>query len=81
MNSENLKCLALPSQNVMGYESSTKLVPVRPYPRSILRFIQPHDWLYFNILVKGRHFKSDILRIRLAYPVTESSLQSRFFIV
>ncbi len=57
MNSENLKFLALPSQNVMDYESSTKFVPVvRPYPRSILGFIQPHDWLYFNISAKVRHF-------------------------
>ena len=79
MNSENLKFLALPSQNVMDYESSTKSVPVRPYPYTILGLIPPYDKLYFNISVKGRHFKSDFLRIRLADPVTESSLQ--FFIV
>ena len=48
---------SLPSQNVRNYESSTKFVLVRPYPRSVLGIVPPHDWLYFNISIKYTTFK------------------------
>ena len=47
--------LSRPSQNVRDYKRSTKLVPVRSHPHTLIGLISPHVWLYFNISLRVRY--------------------------